>query len=74
MTDNVIPIGCITRLDLPTDTVLDACKGHCSKGVVILGFDDDGQFYFASSIADGGEVIWLLEVAKKELLETVVVE
>lgn len=69
MSDNVIPLGCITKLDLPVDRVLDAAKGHCPDGVVILGFDADGEPYFASSIADGGEVIWLLEIAKKNLLE-----
>ena len=68
MTDNVIPLGCITRLDLPTDQVLEEAKGPCSDGVVVLGFDTDGDLYFASSIADGGSVIWLLEQAKLALL------
>lgn len=65
----VIPLGNVTKLDMPTDRVLDSVKGECSGGVVIIGFDDEGEFYFASSIADGGEVIWLLEMAKKKLLE-----
>jgi hypothetical protein len=65
----IIPLGNITKLDRPTDVVLDQCKGHCSEGVVVMGFDDEGDFYFASSIADGGSVIWLLEQAKKRLLE-----
>ena len=69
MSDNVIPLGNITRLDLPTDRVLEAAKGDCSDGVVIIGFDNEGELYFASSIADGGSVIWLLEKAKKALLE-----
>ena len=69
MTAQIIPLGNITTLDLPTDLVLDGAKGHCTDGVVVLGFDDDGQLYFSSSIADGGSVIWLLEMAKKALLE-----
>jgi len=69
MADNIIPLGNITRLDYPTDRVLDECKGHCSVGVVIAGWDDDGQLCFASSIADGGDVLWLLERAKQELME-----
>ena len=47
---------------------MTAAKGHCSDGVVVLGFDDDGELCFASSIADGGTVIWLLEQAKLALL------
>lgn len=68
MTDNVIPLGNITRLDLPTDRVLDAVKGDCSDGVVVIGFDNDGELFFKSSIADGGSVLWLLEQAKLALL------
>lgn len=66
----VVPIGGITRLDLPTERVLEACKEHCSDGVLIVGFDDDGELYFASSLADGGTIMWLLELTKKRLLET----
>jgi len=69
MNDNVIPLGNITRLDLPTDRVLDAVKGDCSDGVVVVGFDNEGQLYFASSISDGGNVLWLLEQAKLALLK-----
>lgn len=68
MTAEVIPLGNVTRLDLPTDRVLDAAKNHCSEGVVIMGYDDDGTLYFASSIADGGSVLWLMEKLRQELL------
>ena len=68
MNDNVIPLGGITRLDLPADRILESAKGKM-QGVVLLGFDDDGDLYFASSYADGGDVVWLLEMAKKKLLE-----
>ena len=70
MTDNVIPLGCITRLDMPVDRVLDEAKTKVSDGgVVVVGWDGEGQLYFASSIADGGEVLWLLEKSKMALLE-----
>lgn len=69
MTDNVIPLGGVTRLDLHPDQVIDEARGQCPDGAVVLGFDADGDFYFASSIADGGTVIWLMEMAKKALLE-----
>ena len=64
-----MPLGGVTRLDIPPERVLDGAKDKCPDGVVVLGFDADGDFYFASSIADGGTVIWLLELAKKKLLE-----
>ena len=68
MTAKVIPLGCITKLDLPVDQILEAAKGKM-QGVVLLGYDNNDELYFASTIADGGEVIWLLENAKKQLLE-----
>lgn len=67
----VIPIGGITRLDLDPDQILEAAKGTLD-GVVILGWTKDEKCeFFASSWADGGDVIWLLEMCKKALLESV---
>lgn len=68
MTDNVIPLGNITKLDLDPDVVLEGAKGSMQT-VVLVGFDNDGDLYFSSTAADGGTVIWLLEQAKKALLE-----
>lgn len=69
MSDNVISLGVITKLDLPTDRILEKAKGKIKDGVVIIGWDTDGELYFASSIADGGEVMWLIEKCKAALLE-----
>ncbi len=52
----IIPIGGVTRLDLPPDRILEAAKGKM-EGVVIVGFDKDGEVYAASSYADGGRVL-----------------
>ena len=57
--DNVIPLGNITRLDLPPDQILDSSKGKM-EGVVLIGWTTEGELYFASSYADGGDVLWLL--------------
>lgn len=64
----VIELGCITRLDLPADKVLENAVGKM-EGVVIMGYDKEGEEVFASSIADGGEVLWLLEQCKLKLLK-----
>lgn len=57
----------ITKLDLPPDRVLEAAKGKM-EGVVLLGYDKEGGEYFASTYADGGDVLWLLERCKTKLL------
>jgi hypothetical protein len=64
----VINLPCVTSIDLPPNRVLQGAWGKL-KGVVLIGWDKDNEFYFASSIADGYEVLWLLEMAKKELME-----
>jgi hypothetical protein len=69
MNDNVIKFNGITRLDIDPKTVLKEAE-HL-ESVVIVGYDPEGKEYFASSVADGGEVLWLLERAKLSLLRTV---
>ncbi len=64
----VIELGCVTRLDLPPDRILENSKGKL-EGVIVMGFDGEGEPYFASSYADGATVLWLLEMCKKRLLE-----
>ena len=65
---DVVNLGCVTKLDLPPDRILEQAIGQL-EGVVVLGYDKDGQEYFASSYADGGDVVWLMERLKKKLLE-----
>jgi len=64
----VIKFTGVTRLNLPVDRVLDAAK-ETLEGVVIMGWTTDGEEYFASTYADGGTVLWLVERMKKMLLE-----
>lgn len=62
----VVPIGGVTKLDLDPDAVLENNKGKF-EGVVIIGYDKDGVERFASTYADGGTVLWLLERCKQKL-------
>lgn len=63
----ITELGNVTRIDLPPDRILEAAKGKL-EGVVIMGFDISGDVYCASSYADGGTVLWLIEQLKKQLL------
>jgi len=67
MTGKVIPFGGVTKLDLDPDLVLENCKGEF-EGVVLLGWDKNGELFFSSTYADGGTVLWLLEQCKVRLL------
>lgn len=63
----IIPLNCVTRLDLPVDRILESAKDKLD-GVVIMGFDKNDELYFASTYADGGMVLWLMEQCKLRLL------
>jgi hypothetical protein len=59
----------ITYLDLPADRILEDAMGKNLEGVVIIGFDKDGEEFFTSTYADGSTVLWLLERCKLKLLQ-----
>lgn len=65
---NVIIPHIVTRLDFPADRTLHGAIGKLS-GAVVMGYNEDGTIHFASSIADGAEILWLLEKCKQHLLE-----
>ncbi len=68
--DNVVILDVITSLNLPTDRIFEEAQKNVKidDGVVIIGWDHDGMMYFSSSIADGPEVLWILEQTKLALL------
>lgn len=71
MTNNIVRFPGITKLDIDPDVILSAAAGKTDT-VVVVGYNKEGELYFASSVADGGAVLWLMELAKKALLEVIV--
>lgn len=62
----IISFRGLTKLDLDPDQLLENNKGDL-KHVVVLGYDHEDKFIFASTMADGGDVLWMLELAKLKL-------
>lgn len=69
MSDKITKLQTTTFLDLPVNAVLEGAVDRITN-VVIMGYDKDGDYYFASSIAEGPDILWLLEQYKKRILET----
>ncbi len=65
---NVVNFPGITTLDTDPYRALDFARNAGLTDVVILGYDSEGDEWFASSVADGAEVLWLLERLKLQLL------
>lgn len=70
MGDKFVIVNGITSPEVSVDRVLEAAIGELEE-VVIIGTHKDGKEYFASSIADGPNVNWMLDRAKKALIEIV---
>lgn len=65
---NVVRLDVVTRLDLRPDDVLTEAIGQYPGGVFLAGYDENGHVQIASPIADGGTVLWLMEIAKMRLM------
>jgi hypothetical protein len=66
--ENVVQFSGITKLDLPAEHVLRQALEAGLTDVVIVGYTEDGEEYFASSVADGGSTLWMIERCKMALL------
>lgn len=71
MTAEIIELDNITSLDIPVDRVLRKADEADLQSVVVIGYDQNGDEYFASSVAGGPEILWALERAKLRLLRVV---
>ena len=68
MTDNVTTFPGASRLSTPVPRILAAAAGKRLQDVIVIGWTDEGEFYFASSDANGAEILWLLRQAEHELI------
>lgn len=60
--------GGTTRLDQSPLVILAYAMEAGLTHVVLAGWTEDGDEYFASSAGDGGTALWLFERAKSALL------
>lgn len=65
----VVEFDGVTRLDLDPKKTIEQALEVDLDGIVMIGRTSEGKLYFASSIADGGDVLWLMKIAEKALLE-----
>jgi hypothetical protein len=60
-------LGGVSYQDLVPDEVLRNLIGKL-EGFALAGYDKQGEYWFSSTYADGGVVLWLIEQMKLELL------
>lgn len=66
---DILPFTGVTRLDIAPAKVLKGAREAKLSEVMVIGYDAHGDFWFSSSRADGADVLWLLEKAKRKLFE-----
>lgn len=59
----------ITRHNLDPERVLDGARNAKLDSLTIIGYDSEGEFYFASTEAGGPNVVWDLMKAIHKLME-----
>lgn len=69
-TGNVEFLGGFSRIAVPAERVLHQAGLAGLTQVLVVGVDPDGALYFAGSEAQAPEILWLLELAKRQLLES----
>lgn len=71
MSAEVLEFTGVTKLDLDPARLLESAKDADLAEVVICGVDQNGNEYFASSVADAGTAGWHLDRAKWNLMRQV---
>ena len=66
--DNVVEFVGETLLPIPPNSMLDNAPRDMTD-LVIIGWNADGEMYLALSMPDMPEALWMLEVAKKAILD-----
>jgi hypothetical protein len=66
---SVVEFPGTTLLDIPAERVLKGALERGLASVVIAGRTEDGEEFFASSLADGGHTLWMIERLKQTILK-----
>lgn len=61
----------VAVIDHGADAALDRAAGKLNK-VFILGLDKENNFYFDNNQPDAGELLWLMEVAKRKMMDAAI--
>lgn len=71
--DNVIVFPGFTTLDIPVERPLKAALKEVDniEDIFICGRMKDGAYFFASSTANGPEIVWMIERAKQVIMDGV---
>lgn len=62
--DNVIEFSGMTKLPIPVSKVLREAQKTKLTDVIVMGWDENGDLYVASSACSAPEILWLIDRGK----------
>lgn len=65
--DNIVEFTGLTKADIPANKVIKWADNL--DEAIVVGIDELGELYVAGSMADAARVVYLLEMAKKYILD-----
>ena len=65
----IINLSGVNFLPETPKSVLQKAKKWGMKRCIVIGFDENERVIFGGSFSDAGDILMLLELAKKHLLE-----
>lgn len=69
---NVIELNTMTTATVPPEKVLQAALKAGLTEVIVIGQRPDGTVYFAMSPAEAPSINWLLDCAKRLLMDGII--
>lgn len=69
MSDNVLPFTGITCLPEPPTEFLEKAKAWGMERCLVIGFDENGNLMGGASFSELNDMIFLLELFKRNILE-----
>ena len=70
----VIELETITTAAIPPEKILRAALGADLTEAVVIGQRRDGTVYFATSTAEAPSVNWMLDCAKRLLMDGIIAD
>lgn len=68
--DNVVDLVNFVETGDSVEDVLEGAREKVKSNLVVLGWDEDDSLYVSAATSTNKDVLWLLEVAKKFILES----
>ena len=70
MTDNIVQFTGTTILPDTSESVLEKAKQWGLSKVMVVGLSEDNDLLFGGSFSEAGDMLLVLEWAKKAILDT----